>query len=149
MMLCFVSKSATVKTALISLYRQVITLVLSLASLVYSRPNKSKARNTNEKSVSLMDLDVACNHSSIADSPKVESQLKDLLIHNGVLSLPVNVNNVTEQENCSNHSDVSSTKPESIDDMILENLASFGSQALGSHSREPLECSSMGLVKRR
>ncbi|XP_051121958.1 uncharacterized protein LOC127245247 isoform X2 [Andrographis paniculata] len=147
-MFCSAIKSAAVRTPVYSLLRQVILLIFSLLSLMFS-PSKVKPSPPYEKPVSLLDSDAIIpnssnsNGNSMVVSPKIDYQLKDLLDFNGgQMMVPVNSNQALEQEQVKENSERSN-----IDSIILANLVNFDEQA-SFNSPEPSEHSS-GTVKRR
>lgn len=149
MMLCSDIRNAVVKSTAYLLFHQIILLVLSYLSLMV-RPMLMESRRTCEKSVSLLDLDEVSSSSSsnVIMSSEADDQLKDLLTFDGGVFSLVNANELVEQEEEKETTDVSSGKPEKIDKMILANLMNFEEEAtrvFSPRSTQP----GLGLVKRR
>lgn len=144
-MLCSVIANAIVESSVYS-FHQVIGLSLSMLSLMF-RFTKVKPRTAAiEKPVSLLDLDSTPSSSSISNivfSPDVDNQLQDLLDFDNQLMLPV----FPIQDKSMEDTHISSSKIDSIDDMILANLMKFEEQS-SVNAGEARECSSC-LVKRR
>ncbi|XP_011086532.1 uncharacterized protein LOC105168235 isoform X1 [Sesamum indicum] len=148
-MLCSDIRNAVVKSTAYLLFHQIILLVLSYLSLMV-RPMLMESRRTCEKSVSLLDLDEVSSSSSsnVIMSSEADDQLKDLLTFDGGVFSLVNANELVEQEEEKETTDVSSGKPEKIDKMILANLMNFEEEAtrvFSPRSTQP----GLGLVKRR
>lgn len=150
MILCSDIRNGVVKSTIYSLFQQIILLCLSHLSLMF-RPLLVESRTAREKSVSLLDIDEVCTSSSggsIVISPQVSDQLKDLLTFDGGLMLPVNTNEIVEQEEERESTDVSSYDHNKIDGMIQANLVNFEERAPRVCSPESPDCS-LVLVRRR
>lgn len=143
MILCSDIRSGVVKSAVYSLFNQLILLSLSQLSLMF-RPLlvESRSRTIWETPVSLLDLDEVrdnSSNSSIVISPRVADQLKDLLTFDGGSMLSVNSNETVEQKD-----ETSSYDHKDIDGMVRANLMNFEKQAPRCY-----QACNLGLIKRR